>query len=141
MWQRIGARFPIWFDPEVLAIYRLHQGAETSRIRKSVGFGREYLRFFGIVSEYHRYGTGDAYWKGRKKYSVVTVQESRDLLVAGLWANSFRELLFAGKLGVSKDLFKELLSFLCLFIRVVWVGLKSCFKPAAKEKSLPAQPR
>jgi glycosyltransferase involved in cell wall biosynthesis len=124
MWQRIGARFPIWFEPEILAIYRLHSGAETSRIRKSEGFGREYLRFFGIVSDYHHGRSRGAYGAGRKRYAVVTIQEARDLLVAGKWPLAFRELVYATRLGLSREYWREFFSFLFLATRVFLVSLK-----------------
>jgi hypothetical protein len=32
MWQRIAARHPVWFDPEVLAVIRRDGSAETDRL-------------------------------------------------------------------------------------------------------------
>jgi glycosyltransferase involved in cell wall biosynthesis len=127
MWQRIAARFPIWFEPEVLAVYRLHQGAETSRIRKSEGFGKEYLRFFEIVSAYHRGETWNAYEAGRKRYAVVAVQEARDLLVGGNWMAAFREMDLAARLGTSPEYWREFFSFIRLGLRVAFVSFKNSF--------------
>jgi glycosyltransferase involved in cell wall biosynthesis len=33
MWVRIAAHYPVWFEPEPLACYRMHGGNETSRLR------------------------------------------------------------------------------------------------------------
>jgi glycosyltransferase involved in cell wall biosynthesis len=32
MWVRIAARFPVWYDPRVLAVFRRHSGSESSRL-------------------------------------------------------------------------------------------------------------
>src|SRR3546814_18747988 len=31
MWVRLAARFPIWYDPSLLACYRTHQNSNTGR--------------------------------------------------------------------------------------------------------------
>ena len=127
MWQRIGSKYPIWFEPEIRAVYREHRGAETSRIRRSVGFGREYLKIFGIVGGYHLGESKKFISKGRKTYAVVTVQEARDLLVGGKWGTAFQELIAAFKLGFSMELVKEFLSFIWLWIKLLWVWLRLTF--------------
>ena len=35
MWVRIAARYRVWFEPRVLAAYRMHSGSETARLRKA----------------------------------------------------------------------------------------------------------
>ncbi len=35
MWKRISAHYPVWYEPELLASYRLHSLSETSRLFKS----------------------------------------------------------------------------------------------------------
>ena len=32
MWQRIAWRFPFWYEPQILACYRLHPGSESARL-------------------------------------------------------------------------------------------------------------
>ena len=32
MWVRIAALFPVWYDPQVLAVFRRHAGSESSRL-------------------------------------------------------------------------------------------------------------
>jgi hypothetical protein len=34
MWTRIAARYPVWYEPEVLAAYRLHSDSYTSEIER-----------------------------------------------------------------------------------------------------------
>jgi len=35
MWQRIAANYPVWYEPEPLACYRLHDRSESSRLHRS----------------------------------------------------------------------------------------------------------
>ena len=37
MWQRIALAYPIWYEPELLACYRVHTGSETMRLRRMGG--------------------------------------------------------------------------------------------------------
>ncbi|RQH49055.1 methyltransferase domain-containing protein [Okeania hirsuta] len=37
IWKRITAFYPIWFEPEILACFRLHSSSETSRLMQSGG--------------------------------------------------------------------------------------------------------
>lgn len=34
MWMRISARYPVWFEPTVLACYRQHASSETARLKR-----------------------------------------------------------------------------------------------------------
>jgi glycosyltransferase involved in cell wall biosynthesis len=53
MWRRIAAHYPVWFEPETLACYRLHLASVTSHqirtgeniadIRRSIDVARNYL--------------------------------------------------------------------------------------------------
>lgn len=53
MWKRIVAHYPIWYEPQPLACYRLHSGSETSQLvklgkniadsRESIEISKSYL--------------------------------------------------------------------------------------------------
>jgi glycosyltransferase involved in cell wall biosynthesis len=53
MWKRIGAGYPVWYEPTVLACYRTHSKSDTSRlmrtgknvedIRRSIALAKAYL--------------------------------------------------------------------------------------------------
>jgi len=34
MWVRLAARYPVWYEPELLACYRVHTESETTRLRR-----------------------------------------------------------------------------------------------------------
>jgi hypothetical protein len=35
MWKRIAAHFPVWYEPEPLALYRIHTMSDTSRLMRT----------------------------------------------------------------------------------------------------------
>ena len=41
MWQRIASQFAFWFEPSILACYRLHPNSATSRLRLDAADARE----------------------------------------------------------------------------------------------------
>jgi hypothetical protein len=41
MWQRIASRFSFWFEPLILACYRVHPNCATSRLRREAADMRE----------------------------------------------------------------------------------------------------
>jgi glycosyltransferase involved in cell wall biosynthesis len=126
MWQRIGSRYPIWFEPEILAVYREHLGAETAKIRKNNGFGREYLTFFRIVSKFHGPSSNKAFKMGKISFSYFVAHEARRLLIQKTWGCAFREMLCAFRIMPSMNIFGEFLKFLWLFIRY---SLSSVWRP------------
>ncbi|MFO0959089.1 MAG: glycosyltransferase [Isosphaeraceae bacterium] len=60
MWVRIASRYPVWFEPTVLACYRVHAENETSRLRKARETGLDVERAIAIVRSYlpERYHEG-----------------------------------------------------------------------------------
>jgi glycosyltransferase involved in cell wall biosynthesis len=52
MWCRIARQFPVWYEPEPLACYRVHGGAETSRLTLSGRDVEDVRKCIGIVSGY-----------------------------------------------------------------------------------------
>ncbi len=52
MWTRIAARYPVWYDPQPLACYRMHSGSETARIMRSNLALSDELKFLEIAGEH-----------------------------------------------------------------------------------------
>lgn len=50
MWVRIAARYPVWYEPEVLAGYRMHQNSNTGRhfrMAEELDYTRQAIDIFG----------------------------------------------------------------------------------------------
>jgi glycosyltransferase involved in cell wall biosynthesis len=51
MWVRIAARFPVWYEPRVLAVYRRHPGNESARLSRSGQLWPDIARAIGIIAD------------------------------------------------------------------------------------------
>lgn len=52
MWVRIAASYPAWYEPEVLACYRMHERSETARLERAGETVTDRVRGVGIVEGY-----------------------------------------------------------------------------------------
>lgn len=49
MWARIAARYPIWYEPEILAAWRVHADSKTTAVVKSVENVADCLRCLEVI--------------------------------------------------------------------------------------------
>jgi glycosyltransferase involved in cell wall biosynthesis len=86
MWQRIASRYAFWFEPEVLAVYRIHESAETSKLRHQALIGPDFLKMLQICSPYYPQTFGKKLNReARKMYSKVTEYDARKAVCKGEW--------------------------------------------------------
>ena len=52
MWVRIAARYEVWYEPTVLAYYRRHLGAETSRLQAANSTAADTLRAIEAIAQH-----------------------------------------------------------------------------------------
>lgn len=52
MWKRIATHYPIWYEPQVLACYRVHSASDTSRLIKSGANIADTLKAIEISQSY-----------------------------------------------------------------------------------------
>lgn len=52
MWQRIAIRFPVWYEPSVLAAYRMHSNSATGRLQSMCDDLRDCCRAITTTEEY-----------------------------------------------------------------------------------------
>ena len=50
MWVRLAKAFPVCYSPNILAGYRLHEGSQTSRLKKANMTLQDYLRAFESIA-------------------------------------------------------------------------------------------
>src|SRR2546423_1107808 len=58
MWQRIASQFSFWFEPSILACYRVHSNSATSRMRRDAADVREVREVIDLTTAYHSPGSG-----------------------------------------------------------------------------------
>jgi glycosyltransferase involved in cell wall biosynthesis len=52
MWKRVAARYPVWYDPQPLALYRVHQRSDTSRLMRTGANIDDARRAIAIAERY-----------------------------------------------------------------------------------------
>jgi glycosyltransferase involved in cell wall biosynthesis len=87
MWKRIAARFRVWYEPEPLALYRIHTLSDTSRLmrtganiadaRHAIEIARSYLPPDRVA---------DLSRKARLYHALYAIEVARERLRRGDWA-------------------------------------------------------
>jgi hypothetical protein len=120
MWVRIATRFPVWFEPEPLAIYRMERpNSLTGVIRGSARLAQDMLLATDSVESYlssylEAERAATALRRARKTYSRWVIEAAYGLARAG----RPREALAAGRLAwratspttVGKDVIRALIN-------------------------------
>jgi glycosyltransferase involved in cell wall biosynthesis len=87
MWTRTTMHYPVFYDPEPLACYRIHAGADTARLVKSGENVEDERRFVDVLTSYvppeERRGV---YRRGRKAAAIRAIRRAQDL-----WRKGYRD--------------------------------------------------
>src|SRR6266699_1644518 len=82
MWQRIASQFSFWFEPSILACYRVHPNSATSRMRLDAADVREVRELINLTTAYHSPARGRVLArKARSFYAELAIFHARDMLV------------------------------------------------------------
>jgi glycosyltransferase involved in cell wall biosynthesis len=84
MWVRIAACFPVWYEPQPLALYRMHETSNTGRHVRSAQ-DMAYTRMaIEIFRAYLPAGVADEVTRSaRRTYAASSLDNARRLLAAG----------------------------------------------------------
>jgi glycosyltransferase involved in cell wall biosynthesis len=93
MWVRIASQFPVWYDPEPLALYRMHSHSNTGRHVRSAG-DMAYTRMaIDIFESYLPRGVaGEVATSARRTYALSALDMGRRLLKDGEWSGCLAQL-------------------------------------------------
>ncbi len=94
MWTRLASRYPIWYEPELLACYRVHVKSESVRLR---GLGEDledHVRGIAIIQ-----GHLPPASKARRSLALVLVGVAKGQLLLRQPLRAIRSLLFALRLS------------------------------------------
>jgi glycosyltransferase involved in cell wall biosynthesis len=129
MWQRIASQFPFWFEPSILACYRLHPNSATSRLRLDAADKREVRHILELNAAYHTSAHGRALAKeARLRWAEAAVFDARELLVKVGFAPAWRQIVEALRLSHNRRVVRKIFSFLVLWFRIVGSRLKRWLK-------------
>jgi glycosyltransferase involved in cell wall biosynthesis len=129
MWCRIARKFPVWYEPEVLASYRIHSSAETSRLMLSGQDIEDLRKCISIVSGY----VDDAKTRSEvrrfalRRYALLALKNAENLLRAGKPDAAWRQVSGALKCDFSPTVLKD-----ALMLLPVAVGATAAKSPVTK---------
>lgn len=82
MWKRIAAHFPVWYEPQVLACFRLHSASESSRLIRCGDNIAHTLKAIDIAKSYLPQSKAEELsCKAREHYALYAINTARQLLV------------------------------------------------------------
>lgn len=87
MWTRLAARYPIWYEPAVLACYRSHPGSETFRLRRANLEGEDLGKCMAVIAR--RLPAHSAF---RDQLAASSIGVARDLFVYRRVGAGYRQL-------------------------------------------------
>jgi glycosyltransferase involved in cell wall biosynthesis len=80
MWKRISAHFPVWYEPQILACFRLHSASESSRLIRSGSNIEHTRRAIEISKAYLPQQTQQQWSKQAKQYYAAYALKTAQLL-------------------------------------------------------------
>jgi glycosyltransferase involved in cell wall biosynthesis len=129
MWQRIASQFPVWFEPSILACYRLHPNSTTSRLRLDAADAREVREMIDLTMAYHNPERGRVLAnKARSEWAEAAVFYARELLVKVGFEPARRQIVEALRLSRSPRIMCKVCSFLFLWFRITGARFKRWIK-------------
>jgi glycosyltransferase involved in cell wall biosynthesis len=129
MWQRVASQFSFWFEPSILACYRVHPNSATSRMRLDAADVREVRELIGLTTAYHSLARGRVLArKARLFYAELAVFYAREMLVEAGFRPAWKQILEALRLCHSRRVIWQIVSFLVLWFRIIASRLKRRMK-------------
>jgi glycosyltransferase involved in cell wall biosynthesis len=121
MWARIAMHYPVWYEAEPLALYRIHDTSNSARYARTRENLRDLKRLFEIVERYVPNGRGKRLCReGRERYARGGLDNARRLL-------SERDIAAAaGQVRASLALCLNLRLLVLSAFLLPWAGWRAC---------------
>jgi len=93
MWVRVAAHYPIWYEPEPLAVYRIREGSNTSRLILTGENIRDVRRCIDTFKDYFPPDErSEIVAAGRQRYGQFAIASARQLFIRGQQKEAFLQL-------------------------------------------------
>ncbi len=110
MWARIAAHFPIWYEPQVLAAWRVHAQSKTTSVVRSVENVADGLRCLAAIRPLlPAEQAGSMIRKGRERIALRALDEARELWNGREYTLAIRQVREGLRCRVSLRVVKTLL--------------------------------
>ena len=113
MWKRIAAHYPIWYEPQVLANFRLHSASESSRLirtganiadtRRAIEISKLYLP--NTISQ-------EVTMQAREHYAIYALNAANNLANQGDFEAAIDQIKKAFKCSFSFSVIRVMLDIL-----------------------------
>jgi glycosyltransferase involved in cell wall biosynthesis len=129
MWQRVASQFAFWFEPSILACYRLHSDSATSRMRLDGADVREVREVIDLTAAYHSPARGRMLARrARSWYAEVALFNAREMVVEAGFRSAWKQILGALRLCHSPRVIWKICSFFGLWFRIIASRVKRRIK-------------
>jgi len=129
MWRRIANHYPMWFEPAILACYRVHPSSATSRLRLEGDDIRE-IRKLIEMSTFSRpeNDVSRILENSRQLHALLAIYNGRELLVKGYPEAARKQIIEAVRLSKKWPILWQAISFSILSAKIYGARLKRRFK-------------
>jgi glycosyltransferase involved in cell wall biosynthesis len=108
MWVRVAAHYPIWYDPEPLAVYRIREGSNTSRLMLTGENIRDVRRCIDIFKSYFPQDErSEIATTSRQAYAQSAIATASQLFIRGRQKGAFLQLGEALKCSCRLQIIKD----------------------------------
>jgi hypothetical protein len=115
MWKRIAADHSFWFEPSILACYRVHGASATSRFMQADNV-RDVRLTIDIAMAYHPPHVGSVLARqARALWAGKAIANGRHLLVQGHSAAARKQVIEALRMSRNRTVLWKVASFLVLW--------------------------
>jgi glycosyltransferase involved in cell wall biosynthesis len=109
MWIRVAANYPIWYEPEVLAAWRIHSGSKTTELMRSGGNVADARRCIEISHSVLPRGRADAISRNAREWlSVSALSNLEECIHKRDFAAGCNQLREGLRCGISRRWMKAL---------------------------------
>ena len=113
MWKRIAAHYSVWYEPQVLACFRLHSASESSRLIQSGANIAHVRHAINIAQSYLPTNNADELsCKAREYYALYALNTARQLLAESNSVAAIAQIREALKCSYSSKVVISLLKLL-----------------------------
>ncbi|KAF3886313.1 MULTISPECIES: glycosyltransferase [Nostocales] len=121
MWKRIILNYPIWFEPQVSACYRLHSSSDSSRLKKSGDNITEACRAIEIAETYlPALVATELSNAAREAHAFDALENTKEMLEKGNLEVVIAQLRAAIKCSHSTRIFESLNQILPILFRLLY---------------------
>jgi glycosyltransferase involved in cell wall biosynthesis len=94
MWKRVAARYPVWYEPRPLALYRVHGQSDTSRLMKTGANIADARHAIDIAASYLP-AADAARLSGlaRRYHALYAMEIAHQMIAARAWQGACRQVI------------------------------------------------